>query len=57
MADSPARNGLVEKKGEGRTPHIIATRKGLELQPKILQAWKALYHRYSDLMGEEAGRG
>ncbi|MBK9737623.1 MAG: winged helix-turn-helix transcriptional regulator [Saprospiraceae bacterium] len=46
---------LVERKTNGRTTEVYPTDKGLQLEPKIKEAWMNLFHRYTELLGKEEG--
>jgi DNA-binding MarR family transcriptional regulator len=56
LVDSLERGGLIEKDGQGRNTLISATAQGRASKPKILEAWKGLYQRYSEILGEEEGQ-
>jgi len=43
---------LLERKTAGRTTEVYPTEKSKELDKKIKEAWKNLYDRYSELIGE-----
>ena len=45
--------GYVKRKQEGRNMLILSTPLGKALLPSIQEAWKRLYERYSELLGEE----
>jgi DNA-binding MarR family transcriptional regulator len=47
---------LVERKSIGRATEVYPTEKSLELDSKIKEAWKNLYRRYADLIGEEEAK-
>jgi DNA-binding MarR family transcriptional regulator len=47
---------LMERKSTGRTTEVYPTDKGIELDKPIKEAWKNLYMRYSDLIGEEEAK-
>ncbi|MBF2708996.1 MarR family winged helix-turn-helix transcriptional regulator [Flavobacterium soyangense] len=47
---------LVERKSMGRTTEVYPTEESLKLDPKIKEAWKKLYHRYSDLIGKDEAK-
>lgn len=48
--------GFLVKKSQGKNTLIDITEQGKELLGPIAAAWKKLYHRYSDLLGEENGK-
>lgn len=48
--------GLVTSRTEGKLSLIDITPEGLKLMVIIKQAWKELYNRYSEVLGEEAGK-
>lgn len=50
------RQGLLERRTEGRSVHVYPTERGLALRPTIAAAWKALYERYTAILGQEAAR-
>jgi DNA-binding MarR family transcriptional regulator len=43
---------LLERKSTGRTTEVYPTDKSKKLDKKIKEAWRNLYHRYSELIGE-----
>ena len=47
---------LLERKSTGRTTEVFPTEKSKELGLKIKEAWRNLYKRYSDLIGEEEAK-
>lgn len=47
---------LLERKSTGRTTEVYPTEKSKKLDIKIKRAWKNLYKRYSDLIGEEVAK-
>lgn len=47
--------GLVERRTKGKLAKIYPTDQGREMQETIAKCWKALYHRYSDVLGETEG--
>jgi DNA-binding MarR family transcriptional regulator len=48
--------GFLERNIIGRSTEIHPTSKSLELNDKIKEAWKNLYNRYSNLIGENEGK-
>ena len=44
---------LVERRSVGRATEVYPTEKSKELQPRIKEAWRNLYLRYTDALGEE----
>lgn len=50
------KQGLVERRTEGKSARIFPTEKGREMQGLIAKCWKALYRRYSEALGEETGK-
>ena len=48
--------GFLERNIIGRSTEIYPTSKSLELNDKIEEAWKNLYNRYSNLVGENEGK-
>ena len=48
--------GFLERQIHGRSTEINPTAKGLELNDKIKKAWRNLYKRYSNLIGENEGK-
>jgi DNA-binding MarR family transcriptional regulator len=48
--------GLVRRKSAGRATKVYLTVNGEQLLPKILDAWRNLYRRYSNLLGEDAAK-
>ena len=47
---------LLERKSSGRTTEVYPTDKSKKLDKVIKEAWKNLYLRYSDLIGEEEAK-
>lgn len=43
---------LLERKSTGRSTEVYPTEKSKEMDVKIKEAWRNLYHRYSELIGE-----
>jgi DNA-binding MarR family transcriptional regulator len=43
---------LMERKSTGRTTEVYPTDKGIAMDKPIKEAWKNLYIRYSELIGE-----
>lgn len=56
LVDGLIRKDFVERKIEGKASLIHPTAKSKELVTEIAAAWKRLYHNYSDILGEDAGR-
>lgn len=54
--DHLAHRGYLERRTEGKISEVYPTDKGSQLQEAIGLAWQRVYHRYSDLLGEEYGR-
>jgi len=48
--------GFIEKRERGRLVLLFSTEKGNAQCVDIRRAWASLYERYSDILGEEAGR-
>ncbi len=48
--------GFLERNIIGRSTEIHPTSKSLEFNDKIKEAWKNLYNRYSNLIGENEGK-
>jgi len=46
----------LERRNTGRNTEIHPTKRGLELNDKIEEAWKKLHDRYSELIGEKEGK-
>lgn len=44
--------GFLQRKHVGRTTEVYPTKQSEELHPKIKVAWRNLYKRYADLIGE-----
>ena len=47
--------GYLERKHVGRTTEVYPTQNSLDLNPKIKEAWKNLYQKYSEILGKEFG--
>jgi len=56
FVDALVLRGLVEKKSAGKIAHIYPTEKGGTMLSEMRDAWKALYERYSAILGEEEGK-
>ncbi len=56
FADALVQRGFIEKKSSGKLVEIAATDKGREQLEGISDAWRALYERYSEILGEEKGK-
>ena len=54
--DSLARRGYLERRVEGKISRIYPTEKGQVLQESLHEAWRNLYERYKNLLGEEAAQ-
>lgn len=48
--------GFVVREAQGRLSRVSPTADGLALSEPMARAWKALYQRYSEILGEEAGQ-
>lgn len=55
FADLLVQRGLVEKRVSGKLAQVFPTAFGKEQLPVIQEAWKALYERYSAILGKEEG--
>lgn len=53
FVDKLVGRGLMRREVEGKLTKVFATEKGLELDETIRRAWKSLYQRYCELLGEE----
>lgn len=47
---------LVEKTSEGKHTYIYPTRKGIAMEKKVKAAWKNMFTRFVDKLGEEKTR-
>lgn len=56
FVDSLAGKGYLRRETEGKASRIFTTPEGKALQGPIADAWKRLYYRYSDILGEESGQ-
>ncbi|WP_373682476.1 MarR family winged helix-turn-helix transcriptional regulator [Desulfovibrio sp. JC010] len=56
FVDSLAKKGFVERRTEGKLSKVYPTEAGMALQEPIAAGWKELYHRYSEILGEEEGK-
>jgi DNA-binding MarR family transcriptional regulator len=54
--DHLAHRGYLERRAEGKNSEIYPTEKGSQLQETIGLAWRRVYQRYSELLGDETGR-
>ncbi|MCB1306258.1 MAG: MarR family transcriptional regulator [Leptospiraceae bacterium] len=50
--DRLERDGLIERKSQGRSARIMPTNRAKSMEAAIRSAWKALYVRYSELLGK-----
>lgn len=48
--------GLVQRETSGKLARVRPTERGEQLAAPIAESWKALYYKYSDILGEEEGR-
>ncbi|HCY88529.1 MAG TPA: MarR family transcriptional regulator [Desulfobacteraceae bacterium] len=55
FVDTLVHRGFAQKTTRGKTASITLTQAGEELLPVIEAAWKRLYERYSDILGEQNG--
>ena len=56
FVDAMVRKKYLEKELKGKETRVTATDKGKALLDQIHQSWKALYGRYSALLGEDEGK-
>ncbi|MGL1863380.1 MAG: MarR family transcriptional regulator [Pseudodesulfovibrio sp.] len=56
FVDTLQRKGFVERQVEGKLSRVSPTSAGQQLKAPIAKAWKSLYHRYSEILGEEEGK-
>lgn len=56
FVDSLQRKGFVVRTVEGKLSRVSPTNEGQQLKEPIAEAWKSLYHQYSDILGEEEGK-
>lgn len=56
FVDTLIYKGFLTKKTLGKNTLIEITEPGKELLVPIAAAWKNLYHRYSEILGEENGK-
>lgn len=56
FVDTLIYKGYLTKKAKGKNTFIQITDQGKELLEPIAAAWKNLYHRYSEILGEENGK-
>ncbi|MBL6448251.1 MarR family transcriptional regulator [Fulvivirga sp. 29W222] len=47
--------GYLKREHIGRTTAVYPTQLGEDLHPKIKEAWKKLYQRYSNILGKTEG--
>jgi DNA-binding MarR family transcriptional regulator len=48
--------GFVERKSQGRITEVHPTDKSMQLDPRIKEAWRNLYQRYSSILGKEVNQ-
>ncbi len=53
--DTLVYRGYLERRSEGKTSRVYATKAGAELQEPIAAAWKGLHERYAEILGRAAG--
>lgn len=56
FVDSLAARGYVLREARGKLALVSPTDAGRNLAAPIARAWETLYHRYSDILGEQQGR-
>ena len=56
FVDTLIYKGCLEKHTSGKNTFIEITAQGKELLEPIQAAWKSLYYKYSDILGEEKGQ-
>lgn len=56
FVDALKHKGFVTKASEGKASKISPTQAGRDMSETMAKAWKALYHKYSDVLGEQEGR-
>ncbi|HAS88823.1 MAG TPA: MarR family transcriptional regulator [Desulfovibrio sp.] len=56
FVDSLQKKGFVERRTDGKLARVYPTEDGVALQEPIAAGWKKLYHRYSEILGEEEGK-
>lgn len=54
--DSLMKKELVHREARGKLATVHPTEKGVALAQPIADSWKALYHKYSDILGETEGQ-
>ena len=45
--------GFLERKQAGRTTEVYPTKQSLDIDNKIKEAWKNLYTKYTEILGED----
>lgn len=55
FVDGLVHKGYLERKTKGKAVRIFATERGIGLETPIAEAWKRLYYRYADILGQEEG--
>lgn len=55
LVDALIYKQLLEKRPKGKASHIFPTKAGKELLEHVAKAWKSIYLRYSEILGEQAG--
>jgi DNA-binding MarR family transcriptional regulator len=56
LVEKMEHRGFLERKSMGKFTQVYPTEKSKKLDKKIREAWRSLYRRYSDLLGEAKGR-
>lgn len=56
LVDTLINKGLLTKTSQGKNTFIQLTEQGQALQSSIADAWKVLYVKYSDILGEQQGK-
>lgn len=52
LVDKLETKGYLERRSAGKASHIHPTSRSLELDEELKAAWRKLYDRYSDILGE-----
>lgn len=56
LVEKMEKQDFVKRVPDGKYTLIFPTQKTLDIYPNILAAWRALYKRYTRLLGEEEAR-
>lgn len=53
LVDKLVAQNLIERRQEGKLVRLFATKQGIDLKPKVLEAWEAVFERYASMLGKQ----